>query len=825
MNLREYRGEAKTLADLLLYVALVDDGVMLQRDGTMFAAWQYNGPDLDSASHSEMASLCAQINGAMKLGSGYMVQWIASRVHSPAIPESGFENLVLAVIETERREQYARIGSSYETAYFLVLTHMPPLAAAERLRGFFFSGTQKKAELPAATALRRFREACTRLEDRLTATLRLNRLCRNTETHTDDLLRFVRRMVTKNDYPCHATERGALIGHRLGQEDFVAGIEPKIGKYHMRIVSVGGGGSSDQSGFPRYTHPGLLGALDRLPMRYDWSNRLILLDNHESKSLFDFERKKWGSKVRGFMTQLFGGTGGAIDEDALAMHHEAQAAMGLAASGDVEFALYSNTITVYGETVDEVETNYREVIKAVNALGFEARVETINAVEAYLGSLPGDGYRDVRRVYIHTLNAADMAPVTSIFAGERINPSGLMPPNSPPLAMCSTTGATPYRLHLHAQDVGHTLMVGPTGAGKSTALGLLIAQWFRYPKAQVFSFDKGYSLEVLSHAADAEYYDLLGPGHAATLAFAPLRALDDASDVAFASEWIETLVTLNGGTWNPEHADATNRALKLLQDAPSHNRSLTEFVTTVQSTAIRAALSVYQADGAYGRLLDAQTDSLGRGRHQTFELEHLMKLGPKAVLPVLLYLFRQIEKRLTGNPTLVTIDEAWVFFAHELFQKKILDWLKTFRKKNTAVVLATQNLSDVFKSSIEAVLLENCPTKILLANPEAKSPETRNYYTRLGLNEREVDIVSAMQPKRHYYICKPEGRRVVSLGLGPVALAFLGASGDRDRAAYKALIKTHGHDGAPAAWLESRGLPDWAAFLTSTQKRGFSNAA
>jgi type IV secretion system protein VirB4 len=192
-----------------------------------------------------------------------------------------------------------------------------------------------------------------------------------------------------------------------------------------------------------------------------------------------------------------------------------------------------------------------------------------------------------------------------------------------------------------------------------------------------------------------------------------------------------------------------------------------------------------------------------------------MRLGDKVVLPVLLYLFRQIERRLSGDPTLIVLDEAWVFFGHPLFQSKIREWLKTFRKKNAAVILATQNPSDVFNSGIVNVLLESCPTRFLLANPGAKSPDSTDFYRRMGLNDREIDIIASASPKQHYYIIKPEGRRLVSLGLGPVALSFVGASGDVDRRTFRSLIRTHGRLEGALRWLESRGQADWAAYARS----------
>ena len=256
-------------------------------------------------------------------------------------------------------------------------------------------------------------------------------------------------------------------------------------------------------------------------MEYRWSTRAILLDPEEARAVLDKTRKKWRSRIRGFKDQVLRTQNGAVNLYAQHMAEDAEQAMGVASSGDVQFAEYSTNIICLDEDPERLHENTRLVMKKVQNLGFSCRLETINAVEAWRGSLPGDGYRNVRRVLLHTLNLADLLPITAVWAGLRENPSSLMPRSSPPLLFAATTGATPFRVNLHVSDLGHTLMCGPSGAGKSTALGLIAAQWFRYPRAQVFAFDKGYSLFVLTKAAEGEFYDLAG----------------DKTDLAFCPKW------------------------------------------------------------------------------------------------------------------------------------------------------------------------------------------------------------------------------------------------------------------------------------------------
>jgi type IV secretion system protein TrbE len=189
----------------------------------------------------------------------------------------------------------------------------------------------------------------------------------------------------------------------------------------------------------------------------------------------------------------------------------------------------------------------------------------------------------------------------------------------------------------------------------------------------------------------------------------------------------------------------------------------------------------------------------------------LMALGDKAAIPVLLYLFRRFEKSLKGQPALLVLDEAWVMLGHPVFREKIREWLKVLRKANCAVVLATQSLSDAVKSGIFDVLIESCPTKILLPNEEANKSGTEHHmgpkdlYTIMGLNDAQIHILETAMKKRHYYYVSPEGRRLFDLGLGPIALSFAAVS-DKETLAHLRHLKATKGDQWPYEWLKERRI-------------------
>src|SRR3546814_6379571 len=90
-------------------------------------------------------------------------------------------------------------------------------------------------------------------------------------------------------------------------------------------------------------------------------------------------------------------------------------------------------------------------------------------------------------------------------------------------------GSTPFRFSLHVGDVGHALVVGPTGAGKSVLLALMAMQFRRYDNAQVFAFDFGGSIRAAALAMGGDWQDLggsLGDSDNAGVALQPLAHID-----------------------------------------------------------------------------------------------------------------------------------------------------------------------------------------------------------------------------------------------------------------------------------------------------------
>ena len=500
------------------------------------------------------------------------------------------------------------------------------------------------------------------------------------------------------------------------------------------------------------------------------------------------------------------------------MLEDAARAMAALSSGEERFSYYTSVLLVAEESAERADRVAAEVLEAVRARRFTARVEDVNAVEAFIGSLPGHGYANLRKPVLSTTNIADLLPTTSVWPGRAENPSPFFPKGSPALLWAATAGTTPFRVNLHDDDVGHALVIGSTGSGKSVLVGTLLAQWFRYPEAQAFLFDVGYAGYLLARACGARHYDIAA-GRPDRVRFQPLARVDDPAERAWAVDWLETLVALQGAEVTPAERARLARALELLAGSPREHRTLTELMVQVQSAPLKAALRAYTTGGHLGYLLDADEDGVGEGAYQVFELKHLVELSDKVLVPVLLHLFRRIEARLSaGRPTLIVIEEAWAALLKSAFAGRIRQWLLTLRKENAAVVLVAHSPAQLATLENRQLLVESCPTRIFLPNADALDGQNAALFEALGLGPAEVEIVARARRKRDYYFASPSGRRLFSLGLGPAALAFLsarpGRSTQETRAEADALIAEHGA-AWPAHWLRRCGHAAEAAEVAS----------
>jgi len=802
LNLAEYRKRPALLADYLPWACLVAPGVVLNKDGSFQRSARFRGPDLESATESELIGTCARINNVLRrFGSNWALFFEAERHAAHDYPASDFPDPVSRLVDEERRAAFEQTDALFESSTLLTFVYLPPAENVGRMEGMLVESTD--AGRPGSD-YRDHLDAFVQQTDRA-LDLIAQLMPEVAPLSDEETLTYLHNCISNKRHPIAAPEIPVYLDAVLVDTPLTGGLAPMLGDAHLRALTV--------LGFPGSTTPGLLDALNHLGFEYRWMTRFLPLDKAAAEKMIKRFRRQWFAKRKSIAAiikeVLTNEQSVLVDTDADNKTADADAALQELGADLVSYGYVTTTFIVWDEDAAAVREKVRAAQRIIDGRGFATIEESANAVEAWLSSLPGHVYANVRQAPINTLNLAHLMPLSAIWAGPPRNDHL----GGPPLLTVRTNGTTPFRLVTHIGDVGHTLVVGPTGAGKSVLLSLIALQFRRYPDAQITFFDKGGSARAAVLGMGGDFFDLGGAkdGVKDALAFQPLAKIDLTGERSFAQEWILGLLAHEGVAVTPEVKDAVWSALSNLAAAPPPERTLTGLATLLQVTALRQALQPYTLEGPYGRLLDADDDRLTLSDVQCFEMEELMH-ETGAVLPVLTYLFHRLEARFDGRPSLLILDEAWLFLDNPAFAARIREWLKTLRKQNVSVIFATQGLSDIAGSSIAPAIIESCPSRIFLPNDRAIEPQAKAVYEAFGLNDRQIEIVARAVERRDYYFQSRQGNRLFDLSLGPVALAFTGSSTKPDHALMDELLAAHGEEEFADSWLRAKGL-DWAADL------------
>jgi len=812
-HIAEFRTRPDRITDLLPWAVLVGKGIILNKDGSFQKTFGFRGPDLESSTQAQLVSVTARLNNTLKrLGSGWALYIEARRKPAMEYPtQNYFPDPVSWLIDVERKDLFEREGENYESEYFLTFQYLPEKTSVSKISGLFVQ--KKKSEDNDSgykKLMNHFSATVNQLYDIMQDFMYEIRPLDDEETLT-----YLHNCISEKQHSIALPDNPSYLDAVLADTPLVGGLEPKLGEYFIKTISI--------LGFPTTSVPAILDGLNYLPLQYRWVSRFLPLDKADAEKILKSYKRQWFSKRKGGLTILkevmSKSESAMVDSAAVQKSNDADEALSELADDLVSFGYYTATVTVWDTDQEKVYEKQREIERVVNGLGFVSVAEKVNAVEAWLSSIPGQANANVRTPLMHSLNLAHLLPFSAVWAGPQYNKHL----KAPPLLYARTSGNTPFRLSNHIGDVGHQMVLGPTGAGKSVLLNVMAAQFLRYKNAQVFIFDKGASFFALTKGVQGNFYEVgnLGKGG---LVFQPLAQIDQNSERIWAHDWILGLLANEKVEITPEVKERTWQALTNLSEAPKEQRTLTGLRSFLQDRSLRMALDSYVLGGPYGEILDCDEEHFSNANWQCFEMERLMAM-PSIIAPVLAYIFHVLEKGFDGRPTLMILDEAWLFLDHPIFASKIKEWLKTLRKLNISVVFAAQSVDDAVKSPLVSALNESCPSRVFLPNDRAMEPAVSEGYETLGLNLRQVQILAHAIPKRQYYFQSHKGNCLFDLGLGPIALAFCAVSTPKNRKLIQEISEQNkGYSHFIKSYLHSQRL-DWAYKIIEKHYKGGDNAA
>ena len=398
------------------------------------------------------------------------------------------------------------------------------------------------------------------------------------------------------------------------------------------------------------------------------------------------------------------------DDLAASQVSEIDQALDDATSGHIAFGLHHLTVLCAEQSLAALDKAVADVEAALVDIGIVSVREDLNLEAAFWAQLPGNFPYIARRALISTANFAGFASLHNYPCGK---PSGNR--WGPAVTLLETVSGTPYFFNWHRGEVGHTLLIGPTGAGKSVAMNFLLVQSAKF-RPRVFYFDKDHGAEIFIRAMGGAYA-VLGGGHEA--GFNPLQLPDTPANRAFLERWLGALVGAFGEPLTAVESTAIGHAVEGNYSLPSSSRTLENiapFLGLEGPGTLGGRLSVWYGNGNRSKLFGGADDRLSLdGRFFGFEMGEILD-DLVALAPVLLYLFHRIELQLDGTPTIIVLEEGWKLLDTPLFAPQIKDWLQTLRKLNAIVVFVTPNIENAVECSIGDTLVQQAATSVFLPN-------------------------------------------------------------------------------------------------------------
>lgn len=772
--LRDFQAQSKSLAEEVQWAILATGGLVWNKDGSLMAAWEFSGPDLTYATTREADVLAGQVEKAlMMLDRRFMLHVDSVRIPSCEYASASHSPTPVGqFVEAKRRRRYES-GRHYENRCFVALTFEPPEEKRRRARSLLYTDFAEQ-DINWKHEIENFEKHLVAFQDRMPP-LSMERLC------GEDLLSYLNLMITGRSQSVNPPDGPAFLDF-LFADPLSHGFEPKLGDKWVRVVGI--------QGYAKEAFVGIAEPLLSLPFPYRFSNRLIGIDQSDAKGLIKKRMNRWSMKRQDMRSQMRKSTEGdpSVGDDLFANQHagaqarDAAEARSKLQAGTSRMFHHTACVLVYHEDLKTANDRARRVEKTLRNAGFVAQRERGLATEALMGSWPGHGQKNVRRYPILSEYACRLLPLTAIYPGPEENSSSLYPEHSPPLFYAKTQENVPFRFCPYVGDVGHQIIIGPTGSGKSILMGFQAMRHLQHAGGQAILLDAGNSFAPLCEALGGTRYDVAGAEEGTSAGFQPLHGIEEPEERRWALSWVLTLIKLQGVEVTPTLRKTVARTLETMatprRSGGRDYRTLHELKTQVQSKEVKDALQPYCAGGSLGSLLDAEEDAFESSRFQVLELSSLLELRKEIYTPILLYLFHRIERMLEmDRPTYVGADEFFMFAARtDVGRKYALEALRTYRKKNAMMTIATQSPTDVIGEKFSGIL-NSCRTRILLPNPDALDPAQRRSYEQIGLSEAEIRAISEAVPKREYVSKQPGGTRTWNLGLD-VELAFMTAADD-----------------------------------------------
>lgn len=765
---RDYR-DAGALNSLLALWGFVDDAAFITKGGDIGLVYQLHGRDVEGLTHGQRRLLVHQVEAALRLLDErcrlyqYVLKYTVPQFTAPTCSRV----VANQALQDRAAHLNERRHDLYRVDHFVVLLYEPSIAArrSTSLQRLWSAPRQGLREWLRET------DACRVLEgelDRAVATLQHKARafevqlsdCGLRRLGKSDAFTFFRRLVNYDA----ATATAAPLAYDTHLDYFVADSAVECHRDHLLVGSRSVKVLSMKEP-PSQTFAHSLGDLLGVPGEF-----ILCLEWQRSPS--DKMRRDIQSRRRHFFNKRVSLVNYVstdtrpeemlVDDSAGATVRQLGDALTELEVHGHFFGTCSLTIVLHGTDARALQEQTAEAVKVLASHDGSMFEETYNLLNAWLSIVPGNAACNLRRLALLENNLADLSFPFACDPGERVSKHL----GRDALAMFETPSKVPYAYNLHVDDVGHTLVLGATGSGKSFVLNFLVTHLQQYEPVTVV-LDLGHSYRKLATLLEGSYLEMGLRQQGVTINPFDL-AEPTPEQLHFLHAFTRVLLEGEDGYRLSELEDReTYEAVENLFVLDASQRRLFTLANLLPR-ALAARLHKWIEGGRYAAMFDNAQDTLTFDRLQVFDFE-AMRAYPTLLEPLLFYVLHRVNERVLDEAEAATLkvcvmDEAWRLIQHPSLRSYLQEALKTWRKRNAAVLLATQSIEDFSSADLLRTVVESCPTKLLLANA---SLDRQQYAELFQMNEMELDLLTRLAPRQQILLKRPRLAKVLTLNVEP----------------------------------------------------------